>query len=755
MLTNNKKRKMRKRSAYVLMLIYFCVFTLVIAFGFSFFMYGSKVLHNNIQQSNQIIAQQYAENVDTQMQRLSLMSYELRNDINIWTIAHTEVINNTALMSVYKHHESSANLLYKYELISDYLIYFHKSEFVLTSTGGYDARWYYNQLVKNKDATYEEWQSFLLGHDLKMRYYYTNSNNLVPNNAANPYLLSVRSLGFRQTEAVIVVAVPTSRLAQACFVPNVKTEGVVSLFIGGTSVVSTTDSVIQINPDTGAFYTDNMDMQYSTAAVNSIEDGQIVYVLPYNSLIDRVWRSYELIRLVLMILLIMGVLVTFVFAYIVAKPIDRIYLLLMNLRKQGNGQFESENITSLEITFNQMLQKQQETEYALYKATYSAGQSFLYNLFSDATELDEVHMAKLAAHGYHLPYEHVIVLLCYIRKAVTDIQQIFQQLVDYLLPEAEIASKKYIIEIDERTCAMIINANLLITSKDKQTVIREFDKYLLNLDNDTIHIAIGSQTPVRSLGQSFQTAKAALEYRFLYPDVHVFTQNIVVNSSDTYYYPAEIEHKIANSVMKHDSEVLEKLIYDLFRVNFTEKQLDVQTAYLFLYALINTVYRLGSKRWEKESDSPLADPLKLISSFKDVNDSRDHIVYMYNLLINTTISSENSKDKMTEWRTNKIINYIHEHYLDFNLSLTQVADHFQVTPQYLSSIFKSSLDENFSTYVQKMRLEKAKELMNKSQLTLNMIAEQSGFSNYLSLSRAFQKYMGISPGAYRQIQHIE
>jgi cell division protein FtsL len=235
MLTNSKKRKMRKRSAYVLMLIYFCVFTLVIAFGFSFFMYGSKSLHNNIQQSNQIIAQQYAENVDAQMQRLSLMSYEQRNDMNIWTIAHAEVINNTALMSVYKHHESSANLLYKYELISDYMIYFHKSEFVLTSTGGYNARWYFSQLIKNNDATYEEWQNFLLGHDLKMRYYYTSSNNIIPNTAANPYLLSVRSLGFRQTQAVIVVAVPTSRLAQACFIPNVKTEGVVSLFIGDIS----------------------------------------------------------------------------------------------------------------------------------------------------------------------------------------------------------------------------------------------------------------------------------------------------------------------------------------------------------------------------------------------------------------------------------------------------------------------------------------------------------------------------------------
>jgi YesN/AraC family two-component response regulator len=104
----------------------------------------------------------------------------------------------------------------------------------------------------------------------------------------------------------------------------------------------------------------------------------------------------------------------------------------------------------------------------------------------------------------------------------------------------------------------------------------------------------------------------------------------------------------------------------------------------------------------------------------------------------------------TSWRVYKIADYINAHYLDSSLSLDSTAEHFRITPQYLSAIFKKGTNENFSVYVQKLRLEHSKTLMTDQQLTLNIIAERSGFSNYLALSRAFQKFFGMPPGAYRQ-----
>ena len=72
------------------------------------------------------------------------------------------------------------------------------------------------------------------------------------------------------------------------------------------------------------------------------------------------------------------------------------------------------------------------------------------------------------------------------------------------------------------------------------------------------------------------------------------------------------------------------------------------------------------------------------------------------------------------------------------------------TPQYLSGLFKKSFNKNFSAYITVLRLENAFSLMKNPKLTLTEIALRSGFTNYLALARAFQKYENQTPGEYRR-----
>lgn len=97
----------------------------------------------------------------------------------------------------------------------------------------------------------------------------------------------------------------------------------------------------------------------------------------------------------------------------------------------------------------------------------------------------------------------------------------------------------------------------------------------------------------------------------------------------------------------------------------------------------------------------------------------------------------------------KITSYIQEHYAE-DMALQTVADKFGFSPTYLSRIFKRYANINYKTFVLNVRVEYAfKELLNTDK-SINKIAENSGFPDGRSFSKAFSSRFGVSPDKYRK-----
>ena len=95
------------------------------------------------------------------------------------------------------------------------------------------------------------------------------------------------------------------------------------------------------------------------------------------------------------------------------------------------------------------------------------------------------------------------------------------------------------------------------------------------------------------------------------------------------------------------------------------------------------------------------------------------------------------------------VNYIKKHYADQNLSLNQIADQIQITPSYLSSLFKKYKQQNISTYITNIRIEKACLLLKTTSNSLKEISAMVGYSNQYYFSSCFKKLVGVNPSAYR------
>lgn len=92
--------------------------------------------------------------------------------------------------------------------------------------------------------------------------------------------------------------------------------------------------------------------------------------------------------------------------------------------------------------------------------------------------------------------------------------------------------------------------------------------------------------------------------------------------------------------------------------------------------------------------------------------------------------------------------YLRGHIQD--ATLTRCAERVNLSPTYLSRIFKEKSGMSFSERLLKMRMERACELLSDPQYKGYDVAYDIGYDNPKNFSRAFKNYWGFTPSEYRQ-----
>ncbi len=93
--------------------------------------------------------------------------------------------------------------------------------------------------------------------------------------------------------------------------------------------------------------------------------------------------------------------------------------------------------------------------------------------------------------------------------------------------------------------------------------------------------------------------------------------------------------------------------------------------------------------------------------------------------------------------------YIHRNY-KHDINLNQVAQNVNLSAGYLSNLFKKEVGDNFVSYLNHIRIEKAKKLLADSNLKAYDIASQVGFTDSAYFCKVFKKAAGCSPVQYRE-----
>ena len=107
------------------------------------------------------------------------------------------------------------------------------------------------------------------------------------------------------------------------------------------------------------------------------------------------------------------------------------------------------------------------------------------------------------------------------------------------------------------------------------------------------------------------------------------------------------------------------------------------------------------------------------------------------------------EERQEERPIQSIARYLQEHLAE-DVSLSVLAEEFHMSAQYISQLFKSEIGVNFLAYLTNIRMERAKNLLLSTPLSIAEVSEQASYGDYRVFTKAFKKSEGITPSQYRR-----
>lgn len=123
---------------------------------------------------------------------------------------------------------------------------------------------------------------------------------------------------------------------------------------------------------------------------------------------------------------------------------------------------------------------------------------------------------------------------------------------------------------------------------------------------------------------------------------------------------------------------------------------------------------------------------------------------MYDFLIELyRICTAASKTNFTNTLVAKAIDYIEIHYTE-NIGLDELCGCTGVSKQHLCKLFRETLSSRPMEYIAKRRIKQAKILLSQTDISIESIAEQTGFCDSSYFCKLFKRYEGITPSQFRK-----
>ncbi len=119
-----------------------------------------------------------------------------------------------------------------------------------------------------------------------------------------------------------------------------------------------------------------------------------------------------------------------------------------------------------------------------------------------------------------------------------------------------------------------------------------------------------------------------------------------------------------------------------------------------------------------------------------------------NLFELVVLSSVNRRKKDNRNTIGMVKDYVDLHFTE-KITLESLSNTFFISKEHLSRTFKGTYGKNLTDYIIELRMQKAREIILSSKLSIKSVSEMVGYTDILYFHKLFKKYFGISPAKMR------
>jgi YesN/AraC family two-component response regulator len=280
---------------------------------------------------------------------------------------------------------------------------------------------------------------------------------------------------------------------------------------------------------------------------------------------------------------------------------------------------------------------------------------------------------------------------------------------------------------------------------------------MLNLMQEEVlnHLKVSvsvTVSPVRpSLNQSImmynQVKEASLHRLFYGHGCLIWSEDIMNLKQKDYAFPVHREKQLVDCLMTGKSEEAKAIYSEMVRATgeypYSVVQLTISHLTFTVINVLKTIRKNNAIVVEADFDSALAS----LNQVEVIEEITTQFFGIFDQLSKQLEAKKNSKQTDLIKRINEIID---REYANPNLCLNSIADELDMSPIYISRLYKQLTFFTLTDAIQEVRMNQSKQLLLESDYSVADIAKLTGFTNSSYFYRMFKKSNGVTPSDFRK-----
>jgi two-component system, response regulator YesN len=662
--------------------------------------------------------------------------------------------------------------------INKFYIYFKQHDFILSSEARYDTENFYKFYYKDYDIEYSWWKE-LINDNHTLQYFPIELNSKSEKNERTISFMQSLPMTQRNVDnATLVVEMNEQVIQKAMEELKGTSQGTIFILDKNDNVLLTTKDITlssslkynNLNNAQDIFESKlNRENVVISYIKSDITDWKYVSVIPQSVFQKRVKYAYQVFFTSVMLCLIIGVFIAYLFAKRNYNPLDKL-ISIFNIKTsimEGEGSIYNE-YDFIEKSILNIIRDKEKVYNTLDQQMDVLKNNFLSRLIKG--HLDSNISFQDTCHTYNIELEgnYFGVILFYLEdfsnlyfnteanvdnpeEIIKTVQFILKNIVEDKLQEKY---KGYMAVVNDMPVCVVnfkedagqVNRHLVnIVNETKEFIEKRFGIYFTAAISN-IHMGL------KGITEAYEEAIEAVEYKMLvgnnkiilYEDIKKPRQDNSIQNN----YMSEQE-QFMNCIRIGDYKSAKSLLCEVFKMNFSENMPSIEVAKCRMFGLINIMFSaIGeisiSCKNEFVKDTNILEQLVRCKTISELQSK------MIDILDKVEMHFKEEKKSEDTGLIKQITEFIENDYCNPDLSVSMVAEEFNMSIVNLSKFFKKHSGIGMLDYIHQARIEKSKKLIRDEKLSVKEIAEKVGYYNSAAFIRVFKKYEGITPGKHKE-----